>query len=78
MDAREREEQRAAHQRAWRAARVRRDRAAADRLPNTSYGEDYAVALRVSREYEIRRFTIRSISRAGGLTIPTARCRWRQ
>jgi hypothetical protein len=24
-------------------------------LPNTSYGEDYAVALRVSREYEIGR-----------------------
>ena len=40
-------------------------------LPNTSYGEDYALGLRISREYRIGRiYDVLFISAADGKMVP--------
>lgn len=55
MDARQWTQQCASDQRTWCSARFLYAVVAAFKVPNTSYGEDYALGLRFSREYRIGR-----------------------
>ena len=55
MDRRERSQQCAAHQRAWGPPRIRHRLMRNIGFLNVSYGEDYAAALRICREYRIGR-----------------------
>ena len=55
VDAGQRPQQRAADQRPGRPRRVLHAAAAQAQVPNVSYGEDYAVGLAISRDYQIGR-----------------------